>query len=668
MATYFVINLNDSGEGSFRQALDDVNNAGHTIEFQVAGTINVNSQLNVYNSNVIVNGNNVTFDGQNLYRIFNVGNITGTTINNCNFQNARATQAQSGLGAGGAIRCASNSEIVLNNCTFTNNVCETWGGGAIRITSNSTLTLNNCTFTGNTCEANDHNGGGAIASHGYCELDISDCTFTNNSGMTGGAINAGSTWSKYRRCTFTGNNTDFYLPSGLSGSDTFPYGAGGAIYTDGIGGTDSGGGNPPGREGLIEDCTFENNRAFNKGGALFWFGFDSNGETSIIRRCTFRNNTVKFDRRPSNPSLEKSQGGALRVNDLPTTVDRCLFESNSCLDTHATHDEGGAIFVGRADAQLTISNSIFTGNTGTNGASIAAHNPTNIIHCTFIGSSITDYFLDTNPQRVMRIDVQNSIFSGSSAIVPVLVSDNPTLITGGGNIEHPIFAFSSSTNTDPNLDSDFYPQEGSPAVDAAPDVSPGNDYYGVARGDNPDIGAVESVNVVALPPNTVSYTVAIPFKSSVDNQTIHGLAAIELVKEDFPGFVGDGNVYLPARDITSKGAVVSINNPLFVDRPRYALKAIDITGSGTHTIVTPSAGTAIAITSLDFAGDIPITPTIDEVAADDSVTTALLKLPSVRAYSKSYPYPVILTPDYLLKLQFPENANVKGSIQYFEVG
>lgn len=165
----------------------------------------------------------------------------------------------------------------------------------------------------------------------------------------------------------------------------------------------------------------------------------------------------------------------------------------------------------------------------------------------------------------------------------------------------------------------------------------------------------------------MSYSAAIPFKSSADNQTVHGLPAIELEPENFPGFTGDGKIYLPARDITSNGAVIGVDNPLFVDRPRLGLTALEFVGAGTYTLVAPATGKSIAIASLDIISSIATTITLTEVTADDSQTTPLLVLPGVVGYSKEYQFLALLRTDRLLKIGFPEAATVNVTVQHQEV-
>src|SRR6266702_6329108 len=70
-----VTNTNDSGPGSFRQALADANN-GDTIDFAVTGTIGLTSGELLVDENIAISGpgaDNLTTDGQSKTRVFHIG-------------------------------------------------------------------------------------------------------------------------------------------------------------------------------------------------------------------------------------------------------------------------------------------------------------------------------------------------------------------------------------------------------------------------------------------------------------------------------------------------------------------------------------------------------------------------------------------------------------------
>ena len=236
--TITVINTNDSGPGSLRQALAVVND-GDTINFDPSlkgQTISLTSAELVINKSITISGL-----GPNLlavsrvqnapaFRIFNV--VAGLTvvIQGLTISNGSATQfgcgggifnAGSALsvmnctvsgnstdGTGGGICAESNATLTIESSTLSGNYAGDYGGG---IANNGTLTINNSTLSGNRGEfaagaiLNGFNGdasltvsnstlsgnttqlhGGGIWNGG--QSAISNSTLSGNSGMTGGAI------------------------------------------------------------------------------------------------------------------------------------------------------------------------------------------------------------------------------------------------------------------------------------------------------------------------------------------------------------------------------------------------------------------------------------------------------------------------------------------------
>src|SRR5262245_36608717 len=76
---YIVTNLNNSGQGSFRHAVDSAPAAGRTIVFAVSGTINLESDINIDSPFITIAGQTAPPGGITLarraLRISNANNI-----------------------------------------------------------------------------------------------------------------------------------------------------------------------------------------------------------------------------------------------------------------------------------------------------------------------------------------------------------------------------------------------------------------------------------------------------------------------------------------------------------------------------------------------------------------------------------------------------------------
>ncbi|HOY07185.1 MAG TPA: HYR domain-containing protein [Saprospiraceae bacterium] len=146
--TYTVTNLNNSGAGSLRAAIEAANASGcvsinypHTINIAVTGTINLNPQIEIKN-HMIINGPGeelLTIDANNDSRHFWIsdGKIT---IRNLTLKNGRASginnESGGGMGAGGSIFVheATNVlpgtiDLTLESVTFLDNSAK--GGSSV---------------------------------------------------------------------------------------------------------------------------------------------------------------------------------------------------------------------------------------------------------------------------------------------------------------------------------------------------------------------------------------------------------------------------------------------------------------------------------------------------------------------------------------------------------
>ena len=217
--TFTVTNTNNSGAGSYNQAILDSELdatatalAPHTININVGGTI----------SNPLAPRNWIT--------------VNGPKDNSLIFS-----------GSFSFISAFNNKEATYNNISFTNGSTSSFGGSMSFSASGAIMNFNSCQFYGNT--AAQH--GGAVFNNGQ-EMHFKNCTFYNNSttdpaGWGGGAYFDNNGTASFENCTFSGNST----VSTQSGG-----GGGGAILV----GQHS--------DVTIINCTFYNNSAALFGGAV----------------------------------------------------------------------------------------------------------------------------------------------------------------------------------------------------------------------------------------------------------------------------------------------------------------------------------------------------------------------------------------------------------------
>src|SRR5829696_1007184 len=189
-ATYTVANTNDSGPGSLRQAILDANassGVADTIDFDLSlsgpQTITLASQLPTITdgAGLTIDGGSadITLSGNNVVRVFEVGNSAKLTLNNLTVANGRADNA------GGGILNLGTLEV--NNSTISGNRAGTFSGGIHNV---GTLTVNSSTISGNS--AGTDNGGIGNASAGT--LTVNNSTISGNSANNnGGGIGNGST-------------------------------------------------------------------------------------------------------------------------------------------------------------------------------------------------------------------------------------------------------------------------------------------------------------------------------------------------------------------------------------------------------------------------------------------------------------------------------------------
>ncbi|MBD2442062.1 hypothetical protein H6G25_02350 [Dolichospermum sp. FACHB-1091] len=211
MARFTVTNNNDSGAGSLRQAIIDAGNAVGVdiIDLtSVSGTINLNSSLgnlNTGNDINFVDDGNTTISGQNAYQILAV-NGASVTFSRLTFANGLARGGDGNGGGGGGLGA----------------------GGALFINAGN-VTLNNITFTGNRAVGGNANSNAGRGGHGGEYYGRNRNGDNGQAGGGGGGLNGGSASSGG-----VGGNT---VEGGAGGA-----GAAGAAGSFGVGGGGGGGG------------------------------------------------------------------------------------------------------------------------------------------------------------------------------------------------------------------------------------------------------------------------------------------------------------------------------------------------------------------------------------------------------------------------------------------
>lgn len=212
MATINVTSLSDSGAGTLRQAITDLNAqvGSHTITFTgLSGTITLASALPTLSRSMTITGpglSNLTISGNNLYRVFVLAstsftfNISGLTI-----ANGRAAAAFPGYLGGGIynpVNGSVTSTLNIDSCYFTG--CYSGfgvNGIGSAIYTQGNLTVTNTSFVNNT---GVNTSVAVVASIGGTAT-IGNCTFSGNTG-TPYYNNANNACTIYN-CTFSGNTS-----------------------------------------------------------------------------------------------------------------------------------------------------------------------------------------------------------------------------------------------------------------------------------------------------------------------------------------------------------------------------------------------------------------------------------------------------------------------------
>lgn len=446
-------------EGKNNAKIDGMNTSSNIIYI---GSSNVNikdicftnsgsTAMYVHNSNVTLT--NCTFIGNNGGLQFNSYDNSTLTLSGCHFIDNKMSISIMG----------NNNEIT--NCEFTNN------GMGISIYDNSrNLTVSDCIFKNNSqpIDVNCYdvfirnssfidNVKCAVSIYGLNEL-IEDCKFINN----GGGIYYGG-HSRWMGVNFIYDGYERFIVRNSIFSNNIAY-QGGAIY---YGNVFDGVGNIPDNskinvnEGLIENCTFEDNVATMDGAISYTTSYNTDFKVDYthvtIKDSKFKHNVAKDfgagsvhligeDNSIINCSFEDDFDSPYSLIDASGgnfTVDSCRFKNaqavsgaaiNYCglkakitnsIFENLTANLGGAIYAelstGKDDynyrGELIIENTTFANNRayggGADGGAISVKGSTTIDSCKFINNSA--YSCSVLYSFLYKTTISNSIFINNTS-------------------------------------------------------------------------------------------------------------------------------------------------------------------------------------------------------------------------------------------------------------
>jgi hypothetical protein len=216
-ATFTVINTNDSGPGSLRQAIAGAA-PGDTIDFNLSGcpcTITLTSGELVINKPLTISGPGaraLSINGANASRVFYINALGTVTLSGMTITNGNGV-GRVASGFGGAI-LGITGPVIISDCAIVGNRTAISGGGAALVfgvfqmtgctisgnmafaaggahIQDSIASLTNCTISGNTATANT----GAIGVPGTAritDLTLTNCSVTGNSAATEGGVTVNS--------------------------------------------------------------------------------------------------------------------------------------------------------------------------------------------------------------------------------------------------------------------------------------------------------------------------------------------------------------------------------------------------------------------------------------------------------------------------------------------
>ena len=444
-ATWNVNNLVD-----FQTRLTEAQNNGQDDTINVAaGTYNVTTTLSYQPSEartLTIQGASAVstvLDGGNSVQIMSVDTTGGGSGSNISIRGLTFRNGNYGAGDGGGLYVeVDDATIIIDNCTFSNNMASGRGGCVNVISDNGGTVF----FRNNTVSGTNSSGsfGGAVSisstPNGTINFENNTVGGNNSAGASGGAVYIN-----------TQGGTLNILNNSITGTNTSTS-AGGALYADTssegtsiISGNTISGSNTGTRGGGIyantssnSTLTISNNTISGTNTSNSNDGGGIHANTSSDSTLTFSGNTIY-----GNNNASTYGGGASINGGSGTTI---TVVNNTISGTNSASENGGGIRVNAPlDGLLYLANNTITGNSATNNgggayipASGTANIYNNIIRENTAGNG-DDLYVDTTDINtdINPVNLFNNILGPNSAFVTAnsedLVVDDITNYSQGGN-------------------------------------------------------------------------------------------------------------------------------------------------------------------------------------------------------------------------------------------
>ncbi|MBU2051224.1 MAG: carboxypeptidase-like regulatory domain-containing protein [Gammaproteobacteria bacterium] len=502
-ATVMVLNTNDAGAGSLRQAIADAI-SGDTIDFNLSGcpcTISLTSaELLIDRKNLFINGpgaNQLTISGSNARRVFRITGmspalvtISGVTIANGSAQGGGGILVQVG-------KVTVSNSIISNNMS-TGGTASGFGGGILVLT-NSSLNVLNSTLTSNIATA-DGGGISTTPANGIDEsITIVNSVISGNTARFGGGVFLFTTGN------LTGSNSSFNnnTANGNGGGGGGIYNRGTAIFQTGTINLNTATGSTTGGGGIVNTGTL----------SLSKISVSTNTSTSIGGGIDNMGTLTVADSTISGNQSAVSGGGINNTSNL--TISRSTISGNSI---NISGVGGGGIY---NSGTLNINSSTVSGNQALNGTTIgggihnANNSTTNLSNSTvafnssvFRGGGVYNGSAGTNFNVQNTIIAQNTASSGGPDGFGAFVSNGFNLIGTNNSIT----GFTNGTNgdivgtngspIDPLLNplaDNGGPTQTHELQSTSPAIDKGNSGFGIVTDQRGNVRFIDAVSAINIP-------------------------------------------------------------------------------------------------------------------------------------------------------------------------